>query len=203
MFTLFCDCWFLLEKASFILIRKQSFPMIVTHRESSSGQYEQGASSSSHCLGWNVILSESTFKTLWKRSRINKSSEVSSGNRLKKYVYKNHNNAAQFSNGRVWWCFDWWLPMTDEAEPITETKIRWVFYTTFGSGKKGFSGKRASCTQMLRKSEICTQMLIFQKINPLPPLIQSIIIMLFFISFWSLSMLFFISFWSLSILRNF
>jgi hypothetical protein len=51
--------------------------------------------------------------------------------------------------------------MTDEAEPITETKIRWVFYKTFGSGKKGFSGKRASCTQMLRKSEICTQMLIF------------------------------------------
>ena len=136
MFTLFCDCWFLLEKASFILIRKQSFPMIVTHRESSSGQYEQGASSSSHCLDWNVILSESTFKTLWKRSRINKSSEVSSGNRLKKYVYKNHNNAAQFSNGRVWWCFDWWLPMTGWGRAYNGNKIPLGFLHDFWLRKK-------------------------------------------------------------------
>jgi hypothetical protein len=55
--------------------------------------------------------------------------------------------------------------MRQSQAPITETKIRWVFYTTFGSGKKGFSGKRASCTQMLRKSEICTQMLIFLKLS--------------------------------------
>jgi hypothetical protein len=55
---------------------------------------------------------------------------------------------------------------TDEAEPITETKFRWVFYTTFGSGKKGFSGERASCTQMLRKREICTQIYATQISGP-------------------------------------